>query len=125
MTEVKYYLSLFLRRLHYFLLVSVVISAVAVIAAISLPPAYESQTRLLVEGPQIPRELASSTVNVGTGEQLQIIQQRLMTRANLLDVARSQNVFENIGAMSADEIVDAMRARTSIGQTGGAIRSRS
>ncbi|MEI4233965.1 GumC family protein [Roseovarius sp. D22-M7] len=114
MTEVKYYFSIFLRRLHYFLLVSVVISAVAVIAAISLPPAYESQTQLLVEGPQIPRELASSTVNVGAREQLEIIEQRLMTRANLLDVARSQNVFENIGAMSADAIVAAMRARTTI-----------
>ena len=118
MNEVKFYLSLFLRRLHYFLLVSVVVSAVAVIAAMSLPPAYESQTRLLVEGPQIPRELASSTVNIGEREQLEIIRQRLMTRANLLDVARSQNVFEDLGEMSADEIVDAMRARTNI-RTGG------
>jgi polysaccharide chain length determinant protein (PEP-CTERM system associated) len=119
MTEVKYYFSLFLRRLHYFLLVAVVISAAAVIAAMSLPPAYESQTRLLIEGPQIPRELASSTVNVSSREQLQIIEQRLMTRANLLDVARSQNVFENIGNMSADAIVGAMRARTSIERRGG------
>lgn len=119
MTEVKYYFSLFLRRLHYFLLVAVVISAAAVIAAMSLPPAYESQTRLLIEGPQIPRELASSTVNVSSGEQLQIIEQRLMTRANMLDVARSQNVFENVGTMSADAIVGAMRARTSIQRQGG------
>ena len=119
MNEVKYYLSLFLRRLHYFLLISVVVSAVAVIVAISLPPAYEAQTRLLVEGPQIPRELASSTVNIGAREQLEIIQQRLMTRANLLDVARSQNVFENINEMSADEIVSAMRARTTIRTSGG------
>jgi len=118
MNEVKYYLSLFLRRLHYFLLVSVVISAVAVIVAISLPPAYESQTRLLVEGPQISPALASSTVNMSGQEQLAIIRQRLMTRANLLAVARSQNVFDNINSMSADEIVDAMRARTTI-RTGG------
>jgi polysaccharide chain length determinant protein (PEP-CTERM system associated) len=118
MNDLKYYLSLFLRRLHYFLLVSVVVSAVAVIVAISLPPAYEAQTRLLMEGPQIPQELASSTVNVSTSEQLEIIQQRLMTRANLLDVARSQRVFEDIGQMSADEIVDGMRARTNI-RTGG------
>ena len=34
---------------------------------------------------------------VGLSEQLEIIEQRLMTRANLLDVARSQNVFEDIG----------------------------
>ena len=119
LNDLKYYLSLFLRRLHYFLLVSVVVSAVAVIVAISLPPAYEAQTQLIMEGPQIPQELASSTVNVGAREQLEIIQQRLMTRANLLDVARSQQVFEDIGQMSADEIVDGMRARTTIRTRGG------
>lgn len=118
MTELKYYFSLFLRRLHYFLLVSVVVSAVAVIVAVSLPPAYEAETRLLMEGPQIPTELASSTVNVEAREQLEIIQQRLLTRSNLLDVARSQRVFEDIDQMSADEIVAGMRARTNV-RTGG------
>ncbi len=119
MSELKYYFSITLRRLHYFLIVSVIISAVSVIMALTLPPAYESQTRLLLEGPQIPSELASSTVMVGLNEQLEIIEQRLMTRANMLDVARSQEVFENIRDMSADEIVDAMRARTVISTPGG------
>ena len=76
MSDLKYYFSIFLRRLHYFLVVSVVISAVAGIAAFTLPPAYESQTRLLLEGPQIPAELASSTVMVGLIEQIEIIEQR-------------------------------------------------
>ncbi len=118
MNNLKYYFWIFLRRLHYFLFVSVVISTVAIIAAFTLPPAYESQTRLLLEGPQIPTELAASTVMVGLVEQLEIIEQRLMTRANLLDVARSQQVFEDIRAMSADEIVKAMQARTVIQRAG-------
>lgn len=119
MNELKYYSSIFLRRLHYFLILSVIISAVSVIAAFTLPPAYESQTRLLLEGPQIPSELAASTVMVGLAEQLEIIEQRLMTRANMLDVARSQTVFENIQNMTADSIVEAMRARTVIRKAGG------
>lgn len=119
MNELKYYFSIFLRRLHYFLFVSVIIAAVSIIAAFTLPPAYESQTRLLLEGPQIPSELASSTVTVGLSEQLEIIEQRLMTRANMLDVARSQKVFEDIQRMSADRIVEAMRARTVIQKAGG------
>ncbi len=118
MSDLKYYFSIFVRRLHYFLVVSVVISATSIIAALTLPPAYESETRLLLEGPQIPSELAASTVMIGLTEQLEIIQQRLMTRANLLDVARSQKVFEDLNQMSADQIVQAMRARTVI-QTGG------
>src|SRR6056297_2113283 len=114
MSNLKYYFSIFLRRLHYFLIVSVIVAAVSVIAAFTLPPAYESQTRLLLEGPQIPSELASSTVMVGVAEQLEIIEQRLMTRANMLDVARSQNVLEDIRELTADEIVEAMQARTVI-----------
>ena len=119
MSDLKYYFSIFLRRLHYFLIVSVIVTAVSVIAAFTLPPAYESQTRLLLEGPQIPAELASSTVMVGLAEQLEIIEQRLMTRANLLAVARNQNAFEDIQEMTADEIVEAMRARTIIQTPGG------
>ena len=114
MSNLKYYFSIFLRRLHYFLIVFVLLSAASVIAAFTLPPAYESQTRLLLEGPQIPSELASSTVMVGLAEQLEIIEQRLMTRANMLDVARSQNVLEDIRELTADEIVEAMQARTVI-----------
>ena len=122
MNDLKYYFSIFLRRLHYFLVLSVVISAVAGIAAFTLPPAYESQTRLLLEGPQIPTELASSTVMVGLAEQLEIIEQRLMTRANMLDTARNQQVFEDIQTMSADEIVEAMQARPGI-KRGGTSRN--
>ena len=118
MSELKYYASIFLRRLHYFLVVAVAISTAAVIVAFALPPAYESQTRLLLEAPQIPRDLAATTVNVGTREQLEIIEQRLMTRANLLEVARNQQVFANVGAMSADQIVAGMRARTTIQKPG-------
>lgn len=122
MSELKYYFSIFLRRLHYFLVVSVAVAAVAVIAAFALPPAYESQTRLLLEGPQIPSELAASTVSVGLIDQLEIIEQRLITRANMLDVARSQTVFVDIREMTADEIVEAMRARTVL-QRGGTSRN--
>jgi polysaccharide chain length determinant protein (PEP-CTERM system associated) len=119
MSELKYYFSIFLRRLHYFLVVAVLISAASVIAAFTLPPAYESQTRVLLEGPQIPSDLASSTVRMGLREQLEIIEQRLMTRANLLDVARGQKAFNDIGEMTADAIVAAMRARTTIDTPGG------
>lgn len=118
MDEVRYYSSIFLRRFHYFLFVSVIITAVSGIAAFTLPPAYESQTRLLLEDPQIPTELAASTVMIAAIEQLEIIEQRLMTRANLLEVARKQNAFPDLQTMSANQIADAMRARTVIQKAG-------
>src|SRR6056297_3327214 len=107
MSELRYYMSIFLRRLPYFLPVFMVVSAVSVIVAYALPPAYVSQMRLIVQSPQIPQELAASTVRLPPLEQLQIIQQRLLTRANMLDIARDLDVLPNIEEMSPDQIVDA------------------
>ncbi|WP_425053174.1 GumC family protein [Psychromarinibacter sp. S121] len=114
MDDLKFYFSIFLRRLPWFVVLATVITAVAVAVAISLPPAYVSQMRLVVESPQIPDELAASTVRTPALEQLQIIEQRLLTRANLLDISRRLEVLPDIEQMNPDEIVRAMRARTQI-----------
>ena len=86
--ELKYYFALFMRRLHYFLIVASLITAAAVTVAMTLPPAYESQAQLLVESPQIPEELAASTVRTHPIEQLRILERKLMTR-QLRDAPRS------------------------------------
>ena len=114
MGNLGYYLSIFRRRLPFFLVIATVISAVAITVAYTLPPAYESRMILLVESPQIPQELASTTVRTPAFEQLQVVQHRLLTRANMLDIARKFEVFPDIKEMDPDEIVNAMRARTSI-----------
>ena len=48
---------------------------------------------ILVETPQIPEELAASTVRTPAFEQLQIVQQRLLTRGHMLDIARRLDVL--------------------------------
>lgn len=115
----KFYWSIFLRRLPYFLIVAILIGSLSTIIARSLPPVYESRTQLIVEAPRIPTELAASTVLTPAEEQLQIIEQRLMTRANLLEVANRIGVFENQSEMLPDEIVGAMSARTTIRTSAG------
>ena len=114
MDNLRFYFSIFRRRFAYFLIVATILSAISVTVAYTLPPAYVSKMVILVESPQIPEELASSTVRTPAFEQLQIVQQRLLTRANLLDIARQLNVLTDLREMSPDEIVEAMRARTSI-----------
>ncbi|MCB1466298.1 MAG: hypothetical protein KDK08_03935 [Rhizobiaceae bacterium] len=110
----SYYFSIFLRRLPWFLVVATILAAVSVTVALTLPPAYVSQMRLIVESPQIPEELAPSTVRAPALEQLNVMEQKLLTRANLLDIARRLDVLPDIAKMNPDEIVTAMRARTSI-----------
>ncbi|MEM0947031.1 MAG: Wzz/FepE/Etk N-terminal domain-containing protein [Pseudomonadota bacterium] len=112
--ELIFYLSVFMRRIHYFLLVAIVFTAAGVATAIVLPTRYTADAVLLVESPQIPDELAASTVNTNRGEQLQIIEQRLLTRANLLDIATENQVYADRAQVFADEIVKRMREDTSL-----------
>lgn len=119
MDAIKFYASIFMRRLPYFLVITMIVSAVSVVIAMKLPPAYVSNMRLIVEAPQIPNALAASTVTTTAQEQLQIMEQRLLTRPVLLDIASKLDVFPEQDKMSPDQIVDAMRARTSINSSGG------
>lgn len=117
--EVKFYLALGLRWFWLFVLVAGAIGTLAVVVAYKLPTTYEASARLLVESEQIPGELAATTVRVGESEQLQVIQQRLMTRANLIEVAREFDVIDNIDRVSPDEVVDEMRGRTQFRTSSG------
>ncbi|TMV07022.1 lipopolysaccharide biosynthesis [Ruegeria sediminis] len=114
MGPVRYYTSIFLRRFPYFLIVAMIVSAASVIVARTLPPTYVSHMRLIVESPQIPGNLAASTVTTSPFEQLQIIEQRLLTRPVLLDIARKLQVLPDQADASADQIVDTLRAKTAI-----------
>ncbi len=112
--DLKFYLSIFLRRLPYFIVIVTFFSAVGIAVASILPPTYRSSAALLVEAPQIPGELAQSTVPTNPVEQIQIIQQRLMTRANILSLAEKFQIYADQPGMPADAIVADMRARTSL-----------
>ena len=109
--DFKYYLSVFWRRFPYFLVIAALISALGLTVAALLPPVYRATARMLVETPQIPGDLAQSTVPVNAIEQIEIIQQRLMTRANLLGLAERFDIYADREGMSANDVVDDMRAR--------------
>lgn len=117
--DFSFYFAVFLRRLQYFIIVTALVSAAALAAAYLLPPTYQAQARLLVESSQIPGQLAPPQVQMAALEQLQVIENRLMTRANLLDIARKLNVFSDIAKMTPDDIVQTMRKRTNITKLAG------
>jgi uncharacterized protein involved in exopolysaccharide biosynthesis len=122
--DLKFYFSLFLRRLHYFLIVLTLGTVVGLTLAWMLPPVYQAEARLVVESEQIPDELASSTVHVAATEQLQIIQQRILTRDTLLEMANRLQIYapapgHSPRRLEPDEIVEDLRARISIVTTGG------
>lgn len=115
----RFYLGVLIRRLPVMLAMILVCSAFGIVTAINLPPTYSTSARLLVESPQIPEGMAASMVSTSASEQLSIIEQRLMTRANLIDIANKFDVFENIREMNPDQVIERMRQNSSIGRTGG------
>jgi uncharacterized protein involved in exopolysaccharide biosynthesis len=114
MANARYYLSIFLRRLPYFLIVATVISVASVIVAFTLPPAYVSQMQLIIEAPQISENTSQQAAGAPSYEQLRVTEQRLLTRANLLDIATRLQVLANQDKLNPDEIVQAMRAHTNV-----------
>jgi polysaccharide chain length determinant protein (PEP-CTERM system associated) len=122
-STIKFYLILVWRRLPAMVLIVLLAAGLGVAVAVQLPNTYSTSARLLVEGAAIPDELAASTVRTGAAEQLDVIQQRLMTRANLIDIANKHDVFPNIREMTPDAIVERMRNRTEIRSTSGRDRA--
>lgn len=117
--DFSHYLAIFWRRFHYFALVTVVLTAIGIAVALVLPSEYRSTATLLVESQQIPRDLAPATVQTVELEQLQIIEQRLMTRDNILDTVNRLDVFPDDLDMSTADIVAEMRSRTSFDAQSG------
>lgn len=114
------------RRYLYFILPFVVIFAAAVFVAYSLPRSYEAKATILIESQRIPRELASATVTASPSERIKVIEQRLLARDNLLEIAGKFSLYQGQkdGALSPTEIVEEMRSSIRIKQIGVATSAR-
>jgi protein tyrosine kinase modulator len=83
---------------HIVLVVSVVCIGVllSMAYAISLPKIYETAAVIQIEPPNIRDPLASSaSINAAMFQQLQIIEQKVMARSNLLAISDELNLFAN------------------------------
>lgn len=100
-------------------LLLVVGSIGAVVYAQSLPNMYAARARILIESQIIPGDLARSTVDQSVSERVALIRQRLLTRQNMLDIAREYDVFPNMDTMSPTDIVNEMRQQSTIAGAGG------
>lgn len=112
--DIKFYLSIFWRRSPIILAIFLPSLVATYFIAQQMPTAYQTSARLLMEAPSIPDELTSVRSDSGSSERMAVIEQRLMTRANLLDIAQTFDVFPGGSALSPDVIVRLMKANTNI-----------
>ncbi len=125
--DLKYYFTVFLRRTPYFIPIAALFASVGITLALVLPSEYQARAVLLVEAEQIPGNLATSTVQVQTAEQLRIIQQRLLSRQTLLEIANTLDLYptaENGDRRPVSEVVQDMRSRTVFSQSGPSRRGQ-
>lgn len=112
--DLRFYVSLILRRLP--LLIALVLTATlaGILYALSLPPVFRAEARLLIESPQIPDELAASTVVSTADEILLAIQQRILTRDNILAIAARHDLFAGEEPRTEAETLKEVSGRISI-----------
>ena len=121
MGTVKFYWKLLLWRLPAMALLFLLCTGLGLVLAVRLPTTWATTARLLVEPPQIDPSLAASTVQISATEEIEIIRQQLLTRANLIDIANDMDVFAEDARLDPDEIVEEMRDATRIAATGGQV----
>ena len=107
-----YFYEILKRRAFYFVIPFLLILAAGSLSALMWPAKYLSQGTILVSSQQIPTDLVRPTVATMANERIQVIEQRIMTRDNLLALAKKYNLITGLQErLSGTEIVDFIKAR--------------
>jgi uncharacterized protein involved in exopolysaccharide biosynthesis len=110
-----FYFELLKRRFFYFAIPFVLVAATGAGVALVWPPTYLSEGKILVQSQQIPTELVRSTVTSAAQERIQVIEQRLMTRDNLVAIVDKFQLFPTQrNLMSVTQLVETMKKKTTI-----------
>jgi uncharacterized protein involved in exopolysaccharide biosynthesis len=110
-----FYWQLFKRRWAWFLVPFILVASSGIAAALIWPATFLSQGKILVQSQQIPTELVRPTVTNAAQERIQVIEQRTMTRENLLAMVEKFQLFRDKRSfMSATDLVELMKKSTKI-----------
>ncbi|HYQ73377.1 MAG TPA: Wzz/FepE/Etk N-terminal domain-containing protein, partial [Gammaproteobacteria bacterium] len=89
------YLAAFRRRRKMIASISSVVFLLGLITAFIWPPTYQSSATILIEEQEIPTELIQSTVTSYASQRIQVINQRVMSRTNLLEIIDKYKLYES------------------------------
>jgi len=78
--------------------------------ALGWPPTYRSTATILIEQQEIPEDLVRSTVTSYADQRIQVISQRVMTRANLLRIINKYKLYPgDMKDEPTEVVIDEMR----------------
>src|SRR6476469_6078439 len=110
-----FYSALLKRRWAYFFIPFLLVASAGAGVSLLLPATYSSEGKILVQSQQIPTELVRPTVTNAAQERIQVIEQRTMTRENLLAIIDKFQLFpEQRNLMSVTQLIELMKKKASI-----------
>jgi uncharacterized protein involved in exopolysaccharide biosynthesis len=89
------YLDIFIRRRYLVVIPAIILSIVAVTVVSFLPATYKSQGMILIEAQEIPADLVRSTVTSYADQRIQIIKQRILTTANVMEIINKFDLYKD------------------------------
>jgi succinoglycan biosynthesis transport protein ExoP len=108
--ELKDYIYALRRRRTLILSVTLGFFVIFVLAAFLWPPVYRSTATVLIEEQEVPPELIRSTVTSYAAQRIQTINQRVMTRANLMQIIEKYDLYHDKRRTdTTEEILTRMR----------------
>lgn len=109
-TSIKDLVVILKRRKWSIALPSVTIFAAAVVLAFTLPPVYRSESTILIEDQEVPRDFVSTTVTSFADQRLQTINQRIMGSTKLLEIINRFGLYPELkNKWTTEEIIAKLR----------------
>jgi len=98
------------RRKKSFLILFVLIFIFAGGIAFLLPPIYRSESKIIIEGQQIPEDYVKTTITSYVEERLQVAKQQIMTRTKILSIINQFNLYSEMREKhTTEEMIAKMR----------------
>lgn len=103
------------RHISLLLLVSVLLSAGAIIAIALLPDVYHATTTILVDPQKIPERYVASTVTSDPNDHLNTLKQQVLSVSRLQEIIDRDGLYPALcRTMSQDEVLEYMRKKIKI-----------
>ena len=111
------YLPSIMWQRRWWIIVPLILCSVAgIVAALFLPPRYQSSATLLVESPQLPTEIVGNAPETSIiDRRIAKVREQVLSRSGLVELIETNNLYsEERQKKPLSEIVDQMRKATSI-----------
>jgi capsular polysaccharide biosynthesis protein len=113
--DLSHLVAILKRRAPYFAIPFLLVVMVGFAVVAIQRPIYRAEGKILVESPEIPPDLVHPTITEVASQRVQVIQQRITARDNLMAVVNKYNLFPHEREwMSGTELLDLVRSRMEI-----------